>query len=123
LRWPTAAIAMTSMVAFMYYCLPNVQEKGRFVIAGSVVAVLGWFAASLGLRFCVAHVATYARIYGALGTVVLLLVWLYLWGITLIVGGEINAILNRRARRSEAPTPPAPRRRAWRPFAPRPSQS
>ena len=100
LRWPLAFGALTSMAAFTYYFLPNVQHRRRFIMPGSIVAVLGWIMASMGFKLYVAHFASYARTYGALGTVVVLLVWLYIGGLTLIVGGQINAILDRLHRRS-----------------------
>jgi membrane protein len=95
LRWPVAALTMMLMVACMYYFLPNVRQKWRFITPGSTVAVLAWILASLGFRLYVTHFASYARSYGALGTVVVLLVWLYLSGLMVIIGGEINAILDR----------------------------
>jgi membrane protein len=95
LRWPVAALTMMTMLAFIYYFLPNVKQKWRFITPGSVVAVLAWVAASLGFRVYVSHFGSYAKTYGALGTVVVLLVWLYISGLTVIIGGEINAILDR----------------------------
>jgi membrane protein len=94
-RWPVATLAMMIMVACMYYFLPNVHQKWRFITPGSTVAVLAWILASLGFRLYVSHFSSYARTYGALGTVVVLLVWLYLSGLMIILGGEINAILDR----------------------------
>ncbi|HEX9101471.1 MAG TPA: YihY/virulence factor BrkB family protein [Polyangia bacterium] len=95
LRWPVAAVTVMTMVACIYYFLPNVRQKWRFITPGSTVAVLAWIVASFGFRLYVTHFASYARTYGALGTVVVLLVWLYLSGLMLIMGGEINAILDR----------------------------
>jgi membrane protein len=95
LRWPVAALAMMTMVACIYYFLPNVRQKWRFITPGSTVAVLAWLTASIGFRAYVSHFHSYARTYGALGTVVVLLVWLYLSGLMVILGGEINAILDR----------------------------
>jgi membrane protein len=95
LRWPVAAVAMMTMLACIYYFLPNVKQKWRFITPGSTVAVIAWILASLGFRIYVAHFSSYARTYGALGTVVVLLVWLYLAGLMIILGGEINAILDR----------------------------
>jgi membrane protein len=95
LRWPVATLAMMTMVACMYYFLPNVRQKWRFITPGSTVAVLAWILASLGFRVYVSHFTSYAKTYGALGTVVVLLVWLYLSGLMIILGGEINAILDR----------------------------
>lgn len=99
LRWPLAALATTSMVAFIYYFLPNVRPRRRFILPGAVVAIIGGIVASLGFRLYIAHFAAYARTYGALGTVVVLLLWLYILGIVIIVGGQINAILDRLLRR------------------------
>jgi membrane protein len=95
LRWPVAALTMMLMVASMYYFLPNVKQKWRFITPGSTVAVLAWILASLGFRLYVAHFNSYAKTYGTLGTAIVLLVWLYLSGLMIIIGGEINAILDR----------------------------
>jgi membrane protein len=95
LRWPVAALAMTAMLACIYYFLPNVKQKWHFITPGSAIAVVAWLLASLGFRIYVKHFSSYARTYGALGTVVILLVWLYISGLMVIIGGEINAILDR----------------------------
>jgi membrane protein len=95
LRWPVAAFTMTIMLALVYYFLPNVKQRFQLITPGSVVAVLAWLVASLGFRVYVGHFSSYARTYGALGTVVVLLVWLYLSGLMVILGGEINAIFDR----------------------------
>ena len=58
-------------------------------------ADVAWLITSWGFRFYVSHFNSYARTYGALGTVIVLLVWLYLSGAMVILGGEINAILDR----------------------------
>jgi membrane protein len=95
LRWPVAAFAMMTMLASIYYFLPNVKQRFRFITPGSVFAVVAWLVTSWGFRQYVSHFNSYAKTYGALGTVVVLLVWLYLSGLMLILGGEINAILDR----------------------------
>jgi membrane protein len=95
LRWPVVILAMMSMLACVYYFLPNVKQPFRFITPGSVVAVLAWLAASVGFRLYVSHFASYAKTYGALGTVIVLMVWLYISGLMVILGGEINAILDR----------------------------
>jgi membrane protein len=95
LRWPVAALTMMTMLACIYSFLPNVRQKWRFITPGAVTAVLAWLVASLGFRIYVSHFASYAKTYGALGTVVILLVWLYLSSLMVIIGGEINAILDR----------------------------
>lgn len=98
LRWPVAAAVLMLMLACIYYFLPNVKQKWRFITPGSVVAVLAWIAASIGFKIYLGHFNSYAKTYGALGTVVILLVWLYISGLMVILGGEINAILDRVAK-------------------------
>jgi membrane protein len=95
LRWPVAALALMTLLACMYYFLPNVRQKWRFITPGSVMAVLAWVAASIGFRIYVSHFSAYAKTYGALGAVVILLVWLWLSSLMVILGGELNAILDR----------------------------
>jgi membrane protein len=110
LRWPMAVLAMTSMLAFVYFYLPNVRQRRRSIVPGSIVAVLGCLLASFGFRIYVTHFGKYARTYGALGTVVVLLLWLYLWGLMIIVGGQVNATLDRLRRHIvhtvKVPAPP-----------------
>lgn len=95
LRVPLAVLVLMLMLASLYYFLPNVKQKWRFITPGSVLAVLAWLAASWGFRVYVANFGSYAKTYGALGTVIVLLVWLYLSGLMVILGGEINATLDR----------------------------
>jgi membrane protein len=95
IRVPLAVVVLMLMLACIYYFLPNVKQKWRFITPGSVTAVLAWILASWGFRAYVGHFDSYAKTYGALGTVIVLLVWLYLSGLMVILGGEINAILDR----------------------------
>lgn len=97
LRWPVVIVAMMFMLALTYYLLPNVKQKFRFITPGAVVAVLLWAGASLAFNAYVAHFGSYAKTYGALGTAVVLMTWLYISGLVVILGGEINAILDHVA--------------------------
>lgn len=71
----------------------------RIVWPGAVTATLLWGAALLGFSYYVANIASYDAMYGSLGTVVALLMWLYVSVFAIMLGAELNAVLGRRARR------------------------
>jgi membrane protein len=90
-------------LALLYYLAPDAAQRWRWVTPGSAVALVLWLGLSLGLRFYVAHFANYSATYGSIGGVILLILWLYLTGIVLLLGAEINAeIEHAAAERGEA---------------------
>jgi membrane protein len=108
LRWLLSICAFTLGLALVYWALPNVRQKFRLISPGAVTAVISWVAASFGLAFYASHFHNYARSYGALGGVILLLTWLYVSSYLVILGGEINAVLERHYKQIDrAPEPTA----------------
>jgi len=92
------------------YCwVPSVKLTWRLLTPGSVVATAGWVVATQGLRLYAENFGRFNETYGALGGVVVLLVWLYLTGTLLLTGGEIDSVIYRASTgyrpRSEEPTP------------------
>lgn len=106
LRWPLVAVSVTAMLAGFYRVLPNVHTQPRRVLPGAFVAVLLWVVVSYGFGLYVGHFHSYAKMYGALGTVIVMLTWLYLSSVAVIVGGQVNAVLDRLAdhRREDRPS-------------------
>jgi membrane protein len=102
IRWPLALVAMILMLAIVYL-LPNRKDRHwRFLTPGAVVAVLMFLAASWLFRVYVSHFPSYAKTYGALATIIVLLTWIYLSCLSVLVGGQVNAIHDRAlARRPE----------------------
>ena len=104
LRLPVAAFVMIVLWAVLYYVLPDVEQRFRLISPGSVVGVLLWALASWGFSQYVAHFSSYDVIYGALGGVVVLLLWMWISSLVVLLGAEINAILehstSKRARES-----------------------
>lgn len=100
-RWPLIVADLLFMLACLYHFLPNVKRPFRLLSIGSMVAVALWVVASLSFNLYVTHFHNYARTYGALGTAVVLILWLYLSSLVVILGGEIDALLHRRLRISE----------------------
>ena len=87
-----ATIFLSLLFALVYYFGPDVKvSQWHWLTPGSALGMLSWFLASLGLRFYVHYFNSYAATYGSLGTVIILLTWFYLSGLTLLLGGEINS--------------------------------
>jgi membrane protein len=95
-RWPLSVSAAMVALALVYHFLPNVKQPFRLFQAGNVVAVLLWTIASAGFNAYVRHFHSYAKTYGTLGAAVVLMIWLYLTGLTVILGGEVNALVARK---------------------------
>jgi membrane protein len=91
LRWPVIVGLIILAMALIYYLAPDVEQRWQWITPGSVVAVLGWLAASLGFSFYVNNFGSYNATYGSIGTVIVLLTWMYVSGFFVLVGGEINA--------------------------------
>jgi membrane protein len=95
LQWPVAFVLVATGIAFVYYFAPNVDQDWVWITPGSIFATLCWFGASLGFRFYAVNFGHYEATYGALGGMMLLLMWCYLSGIALLAGAELNAVIER----------------------------
>lgn len=95
-KWPVLAAVVMTMFAFLYYVAPNVrQPRFRWITPGGIVAVLLWIAASAGFGVYLANIGSYDRTYGALASVVVFLVWLWITNLALLLGAEFDAELER----------------------------
>ena len=99
-RWPISAACLLFGLDLLYYFAPNVEQKWKWVTPGAIVAILLWFAISLTLRFYVSRISDYSAIYGALGGVMVLMMWLYFTSLAILLGGVINGTLDHVKRDS-----------------------
>ncbi|HEX3723429.1 MAG TPA: YihY/virulence factor BrkB family protein [Nitrolancea sp.] len=95
LRWPAAIVLFMFLLALLYYWGPNVEQSFRWVSPGSVVAAVLWFIAVLGFKLYVT-LSNPGSAYGAAGSVIVLLFFLYVTGIIFILGAQVNAELGKR---------------------------
>jgi membrane protein len=104
-KWPVILLVVITMFAFLYWAAPNVKHpRFRWISPGGVVGVLLWLAASGGFALYVANFSSYNKTYGALGGVIVFLVWLWISNIAILLGAEFNAELER-GRQIEAGQP------------------
>ena len=93
LRWPAIIILMMVAVALIYYVMPDVKQKFRFITPGSVLAVVVWIVASLGFAYYVKTFADYNAMYGSIGAIIVLLLYFYISAAVLLLGAEMNAVI------------------------------
>ena len=97
-QWPTAVLFVIFSYTLIYTFGPNVRAKRwNWVTPGAVFAAISWLIASLGFRIYLQFVNNYTVIFGSLGAAAILLVWLYVSGLAVLIGGEINASIERAA--------------------------
>jgi membrane protein len=96
-RWVLTVVVVMTLFAVLYYLGPNRRAPSwKWVSPGSVVAAVIWLAASLGFSFYVSSFGgSYAKTYGSLAGVVILMLWLYFSALALLVGAELNGELER----------------------------
>ena len=103
LQWPVAFLLMLLATSLIYYWGPNITHKWRWLIPGSVFAVLLWVFISLVFKLYVEKLMYYNLVYGSITGVIVLMIWLYFTGMVLLIGGEVNGVLELK--KFNAPKP------------------
>jgi membrane protein len=99
-QWPIVAILVLGAFSIVYYWAPNVEHpRWHWVTPGAVVGLVLWLAASFGLRVYLQYFNTYSRTYGALTAVIIILLWFYVTGAAILIGGEVNSEIEKAAAR------------------------
>jgi membrane protein len=91
LQWPVVFALVATGVAIVYYYAPDVQQDWVWLTPGSIFATSVWLLVSLGFKYYVARVGAYTETYGAIGGVMVLMLWFYLSGLVILIGAEMNA--------------------------------
>jgi membrane protein len=95
LRWLIIAFALVAAFALVYRFAPDVQRPFQLFSAGSLFATVSFLLASFGFRSYVDNLANYDTTYGGLGAVIVLLLWLFIIGAVIMIGGELNDLIER----------------------------
>jgi membrane protein len=91
LQWPIAAVLIAFSIGVIYYVSPDADQDWEWVTPGAALATVLWAVASLAFKIYLTHFADYNATYGSLGGVIVLMLWLYLTGLALVVGAEMNS--------------------------------
>jgi membrane protein len=95
LRWMLIAAALLLGFAFIYAYAPNVKRRLSLLTPGGVLGVVLLVVASLGFSWYLARFANYDAVYGSIGAVIVLMLWLYIAGFVILLGAEVNVLRER----------------------------
>jgi len=91
LQWPFAFLLVVTAMALVYYVAPDADQSWVWVSPGAVVGTLVWMVSSLAFKVYIANFTSYNATYGAVGGVIVLLLWFYVSGLAILIGAEMNA--------------------------------
>jgi len=98
LQWPIAFAFMLLAFALIYFLAPDFRKQHwKWITPGSVVGVGAWLLVSLAFKGYLHFFDSYSKTYGSLGAVIVLMLWLYLTGAAVLIGGQVNAEIEKAA--------------------------
>jgi membrane protein len=100
LTFPLVLIIMSTLFAFIYRFGPSHWNTGQPIMPGAVLAAIFWAILSNLFRLYVQYFGNYNQVYGAVGAVIVLLLWLYMSSLVLLIGGQLNVTVGEAMRRS-----------------------
>lgn len=99
LTWPLTFLLAVSMMWLTYYWLPNHDQSRskRWILVGAVIGTVMWAGATLLFRVFLSYTPRFSAIYGLVGGMAAFLIWLFLTAMSILLGGEVAAAMERRA--------------------------
>ena len=98
LRFVVVFVIFLTGISCIYYLAPAVHDRWRFFSFGSFIATLLSLAISYGFSFYINNFATYNKLYGSIGALIAIMIWLFILSVILLVGFEINASIDKATR-------------------------
>jgi membrane protein len=104
LQWPFILSIVALSFALVYYFAPDLREqKWYWITPGSLTGISLWLLASFIFRIYLRYFDTYSVTYGSLGALMVLMLWFYLTGAAILMGGEVNAAIEHAAAEEGVP--------------------
>lgn len=94
-RWIILFALFFSLISFAYYLGPSQKVRWKFISAGSTFSTLLMVLTSSGFAYYVDHFGKYNKLYGSIGTLIVILLWLYFNALVLLIGFELNASIHQ----------------------------
>jgi membrane protein len=111
LQWPIAFVLVSLAIAIVYYFAPDAEQDWVWITPGALLATALWVVASLAFKIYVANYSDYNATYGAIGGVIVLLLWFYVSGFAILVGAEMNAEIEHASPHGKEPGEKVPGQR------------
>ena len=94
---------VSTAIGLAYYFGPDADQEWAWITPGAIVATALWFVVSLAFKFYVTKFTDYNASYGAVGGVMVLMLWFYVSGLAILVGAELNAEIEHSSPYGKAP--------------------
>jgi membrane protein len=118
-KWPVLLLAIALTVAMMYRYGPSREmPQWRWLTWGSGFAAIGWVVVSILFSWYAAHFGSYNKTYGSLGAVIAFMTWMWLSSIVILLGAELDAVMERHTASDAKRSPRASNHPEQRPTAP-----
>ena len=99
-KWFTILLVLLLGISILFHLGPSIKSKWKLFTPGSILATLGIIITSIGFNYYINHFSQYNKIYGSIGTLMIILIWMYFNSIILLTGFELNAsIANAKGKR------------------------
>jgi len=101
-RWVIIVLMFFTVISLIYTLGPSMHKRWKFLSAGSSMATFLIILTTVGFSYYVNHFSSYNRIYGSIGSILVLMVWIYINSFVLLIGFELNASINMIRQEAEA---------------------
>jgi membrane protein len=108
LHWPVVIALVVLVMDMIYFFAPDAKTRWVWITPGSLLATALWIVTSSAFKFYVARFSNYNATYGAIGGIIILMLWFYLSGLSILIGAELNSEIDRAIAEQDGPVQPRP---------------